>query len=77
MVRDECHFNYAQEIFQSAGYSLGDVLFNIVVTGVANVIFTFVAIFTVDRLGRRALMLLGAGGLAGIYLIWVLVISFI
>ncbi len=35
-------FNYAQEIFQSAGYSLGDVLFNIVVTGVANVVFTFV-----------------------------------
>ena len=60
-------FNYAQEIFQSAGYSLGDVLFNIVVTGVANVIFTIVAIYTVDRLGRRALMLLGAGGLAGIY----------
>ena len=62
-------FNYAQEIFQSAGYSLGDVLFNIVVTGVANVIFTFVAIYTVERLGRRALMLLGAGGLAGIYLV--------
>lgn len=62
-------FNYAQEIFQSAGYSLGDVLFNIVVTGIANVVFTFVAIYTVDRLGRRALMLFGAGGLAGIYLI--------
>lgn len=62
-------FNYAQEIFQSAGYSLGDVLFNIVVTGVANVIFTFVAIYTVERLGRRVLMLLGAGGLAGIYLV--------
>ena len=62
-------FNYAQEIFQSAGYSLGDVLFNIVVTGIANVVFTFVAIYTVDRLGRRVLMLLGAGGLAGIYLI--------
>ena len=59
-------FNYAQEIFQSAGYSLGDVLFNIVVTGVANVVFTFVAIYTVERLGRRALMLFGAGGLAGI-----------
>lgn len=62
-------FNYAQEIFQAAGYALGDVLFNIVVTGVANVIFTIVAIYTVDRLGRRVLMLLGAGGLAGIYLI--------
>ena len=62
-------FNYAQEIFQSAGYAIGDVLFNIVVTGIANVIFTFVAIFTVDKWGRKALMKLGAGGLCGIYLI--------
>ena len=60
-------FNYAQEIFQSAGYSIGDVLFNIVVTGIANVIFTVVAIFTVDRLGRRRLMLIGAGGLCLVY----------
>ena len=62
-------FNYAQEIFQSAGYSIGDVLFNIVVTGIANVLFTFVAIFTVDKWGRRSLMKLGAGGLCSIYLI--------
>lgn len=62
-------FNYAQEIFQSAGFTLDDVMFNIVVTGVANLLFTFVAIFAVDRLGRRTLMLIGAGGLAGIYLI--------
>lgn len=62
-------FNYAQEIFQSAGYDVDNTFINIVVTGIANLIFTFVAIYTVDRLGRRALMLLGAGGLAGIYLI--------
>ena len=62
-------FNYAQEIFQSAGYSLSDVLFNIVVTGVTNVIFTFVAIYTVERLGRRKLMLIGSCGLALIYLV--------
>lgn len=62
-------FNYAQEIFQSAGYSIGDVLFNIVVTGIANVIFTVVAIFVVDKLGRRRLMLMGAGGLCLIYAI--------
>lgn len=62
-------FNYAQEIFQSAGYEIGDVLFNIVVTGVANLVFTFVAIYTVDRWGRRALMMLGAGGLCTIYLL--------
>ena len=62
-------FNYAQEIFQSAGYKVGDVLFNIVITGVANVIFTIVALFTVDRWGRRVLMLVGAGGLAAIYVL--------
>lgn len=61
-------FNYAQEIFADAGYDLGDMLFNIVLTGVTNVVFTFVAIFTVDRIGRRKLMLWGAGGLALIYL---------
>ena len=62
-------FNYAQEIFQSAGFALSDVLFNIVITGIANLVFTFVAIFTVEKLGRRVLMLIGAGGLSGVYLI--------
>jgi SP family sugar porter-like MFS transporter len=60
-------FNYAQEIFTNAGYGVSDILFNIVITGCVNLIFTFVGMFTVDRLGRKALMLLGAGGLAGIY----------
>ncbi len=60
-------FNYAQEIFANAGYSVSDILFNIVITGSVNLIFTFVGMFTVDRLGRKALMLLGAGGLAGIF----------
>lgn len=62
-------FNYAQEIFQQAGYEVGDVLFNIVVTGIANVLFTIVAIRVVDRIGRRPLMLIGAGGLCLIYAI--------
>jgi SP family sugar porter-like MFS transporter len=62
-------FNYAEEVFEAAGYGVSDILFNIVVTGSVNMVFTFVAIFTVDKLGRRALMLLGAGGLAGIYVL--------
>lgn len=60
-------FNYAQEIFQAAGYGISDVLMNIVVTGIANLIFTFVAIYTVDKLGRKTLMMIGSIGLAGIY----------
>ncbi|HHU97128.1 MAG: sugar porter family MFS transporter [Bacteroidota bacterium] len=60
-------FNYAQEIFSAAGYSVSDMLFNIVITGTVNVIFTFVGMYTVDRLGRRSLMLLGTIGLSLIY----------
>ena len=60
-------FNYAQEIFAGAGYSVSDILFNIVITGSVNLIFTFVGMFTVDRLGRKALLMLGSGGLAGIF----------
>ena len=51
-------FNYAQEIFQSAGYDVDNTFINIVVTGIANLVFTFVAIYTVDRLGRQAVAVL-------------------
>ena len=56
-------FNYAQEIFTAAGYGVSDILFNIVVTGSVNLVFTFLAIATVDRLGRRFLLLAGSAGL--------------
>ena len=62
-------FNYAQEVFAAAGYGVSGIMFNIVITGIVNLLFTFVAIYTVDRFGRRILMLIGAGGLAGIYAI--------
>lgn len=62
-------FNYAQEIFQGAGFSVDGMFINIVITGIANVLFTFVALYTVEKWGRRTLMLIGAGGLGMIYLI--------
>lgn len=62
-------FNYAEEIFTSAGYSVGDMLFNIVITGTVNLIFTLLAMRMVDSWGRRKLMLLGSIGLAVIYLL--------
>ncbi len=61
-------FNYAEEIFRAAGYDISDVLKNIAWTGSVNLVFTFVALGIVDRLGRRPLMLLGSSGLAVIYL---------
>lgn len=62
-------FNYAQEVFQAAGYHVNDMFMNIVITGSVNLIFTFVAIRTVDKWGRRGLMLFGSGGLALIYVL--------
>jgi SP family sugar porter-like MFS transporter len=60
-------FNYAEEVFSAAGYSVNDIMFNIVITGSVNLIFCLVALYTVDKLGRKPLLLFGAGGLAAIY----------
>jgi sugar porter (SP) family MFS transporter len=62
-------FNYAEEIFSAAGYGVSDTLFNIVITGSVNLIFTFVAMFTVDKWGRKKLMLFGSIGLAINYIL--------
>lgn len=62
-------FNYAEEIFSAAGYSVGDMLFNIVITGSVNLIFTIIAMKTVDSWGRRKLMLFGSIGLGIVYAI--------
>jgi SP family sugar porter-like MFS transporter len=57
-------FYYAEEIFSAAGYGVSDILFNIVITGTVNLIFTLIAIRLVDRLGRKPLMMAGSAGLA-------------
>ena len=63
-------FNYAEEIFQAGGYGVDQVLLNILATGIVNLAFTFVALYTVDRLGRRKLMLAGEAGLALIFAVF-------
>jgi sugar porter (SP) family MFS transporter len=62
-------FNYAEEVFTSAGFSVTDMLFNVVITGTVNLVFTLLAMRLVDTWGRRKLMLTGASGLAIIYFI--------
>ena len=61
-------FNYAQEIFVGAGFDVDGMFINIVITGIANVLFTILALYTIEKWGRRTLMLIGAGGLGLIYL---------
>src|SRR6202011_3112144 len=50
-------FNYAAEVYRSAGYGENDILLNIVITGTINLIFTVLAMVLVDRIGRRLMML--------------------
>jgi sugar porter (SP) family MFS transporter len=57
-------FNYAEEVYRNAGYGVSSILFNIVITGTINLLFTLVALGLVDRFGRRALMLYGCAGIA-------------
>jgi MFS family permease len=54
---------YAPEIFKNMGSGVDTALLETVLVGGVNMFFTFVAISTVDRLGRKPLMLLGASGM--------------
>jgi SP family xylose:H+ symportor-like MFS transporter len=55
---------YGAEIFSNAlGYGPQDALKQQVLLGVVNLIFTFVAMFTVDKWGRKPLYLAGTAGM--------------
>ena len=62
-------FYYAADIFLAAGYDMKQMMLQIVVIGSVMVVSVVVTIYVVDRSGRKALMLLGTGGLAVIYII--------
>lgn len=57
-------FNYAAEVYRSAGYGANDIFLNIVITGSINLLFTVLAMLLVDSVGRRRLMLAGCFGIA-------------
>lgn len=61
-------FNYAEEIFTAAGYGVSDALFNIILTGIVNLVFTLVAMKVIDQWGRRRLWLFGSLGLCVSYI---------
>ncbi len=61
-------FNYTSTIFESIGADLDRQLLETVAIGTVNLIFTLVAMWQVDKLGRRPLMLIGSLGLAITYI---------
>jgi SP family xylose:H+ symportor-like MFS transporter len=62
-------FNYTTNIFESIGASSSEQLLQAVYISLANLVFTLFAMSLVDRWGRKPLMLIGAGGLAILYIV--------
>lgn len=53
-------FSYAPVIFKQAGMARDTAFLQSIILSVINFIFTFIAIFTIDKIGRRTLLLYGA-----------------
>ncbi len=51
---------YASNIFRNMGASTNTSLLQTIIVGAVNMLFTILAIFTVDRIGRKPLMITGA-----------------
>lgn len=54
---------YAPRIFENLGASSDASMVQTVVMGIVNIIFTLVAIFTVDKVGRKPLLIIGSIGM--------------
>ncbi len=55
---------YAPTIFKGLGFGQDAAMWQTVIMGIVNIIFTLVAIFTVDKFGRKPLLIIGSIGMA-------------
>lgn len=55
---------YAPTIFKGLGFGSNAAMWQTVIMGFVNIIFTLVAIFNVDKLGRKPLLIIGSIGMA-------------
>jgi SP family xylose:H+ symportor-like MFS transporter len=65
---------YAPTIFKGLGFGTGAAMYQTVIMGFVNIVFTLVAIFTVDKFGRKPLLIIGSIGMTiGMFAIGLLV----
>lgn len=60
-------FYYAADIFQAAGYTIQQMMLNIVVIGTVMVVSVVITILIIEKIGRKKLMLAGSASLAIVY----------
>ena len=63
---------YAPEILERAGLAAKDSLFNSIAIGGTNLVFTFVGLYFIDRIGRRFLLIIGSLG----YILSLIMVAF-
>jgi sugar porter (SP) family MFS transporter len=64
---------YSSDIFRAAGFSTQSAILQTVIVGFTNLSFTIIAMFFIDRIGRKKLLLIGSIGMS----IFLAVFSFI
>jgi sugar porter (SP) family MFS transporter len=57
-------FYYATDIFRAAGFSTDSAIGQTVILGVTNLTFTIIAMYLIDIVGRKILLLVGTMGMA-------------
>jgi MFS transporter, SP family, sugar:H+ symporter len=57
-------FYYSSVLWQAAGFTESDSLIITVITGVVNIVTTLIAIASIDRFGRKPLLIIGSIGMA-------------
>ncbi len=62
-------FNFTTTIFESVGFTTDDQLKQTVFIGIVNLLFTLLAMWQVDKMGRKPLMIFGCISLAVLYII--------
>ena len=55
---------YSSDIFRAAGFSTESAIMQTVVVGVTNLVFTVLAMFFIDGLGRKKMLLIGSVGMS-------------
>ncbi len=58
---------YSSDIFRAAGFSTESAIIQTVIVGLTNLVFTIAAMFFIDRIGRKNMLLFGSIGM-GIFL---------
>jgi sugar porter (SP) family MFS transporter len=62
-------FAYSHQIFKDAGISVSGTMLSLVFQGITMLVFCVVAMFVVDHIGRKSLMIIGTLGISIIHLL--------